>query len=333
MLPRLLFLALVPLSAAAQSTSHDLTLVMPHGPGKITIHLADGFHPSSIALYDDGSRPVLGIVNDQNGLDVSYILFPNDTGGPTAESCRDAVVPIILHSMDGNSSIQNQVSAVRTLKDGRSVATTSYFVAKMKDLPLRQQELFGFFGDKDSCAEIHISRAGSAPSDTKLLDAELEHFDYAPGYVPSSVDYGGLASVFFEQAHDPKSAAPYYQSALDNLTDKPIGSYSPLTLRRVLTDQLSMSYGMAGDLKRSRAVNEAAIAKDPDYPLYYYNLACADAESNDAASARKHLEQAFARRANTLPGEHMPDPATDDSILKLKHDAAFWSFVQALPKS
>ena len=95
-----------------------------------------------------------------------------------------------------------------------------------------------------------------------------------------------------------------------------------------------MSYGISGDIKRSRAVNEAAISSDPDYPLYYYDLACADAEEGKADAARVHLQQAFDRKANTLPGEHLPDPATDDSILKLKKNKEFWAFVQTLsPKS
>ena len=87
---------------------------------------------------------------------------------------------------------------------------------------------------------------------------------------------------------------------------------------------------MSGDLKGSRAVAEQAIAADPDYPLNYYNLACADAEAGNAAQARVHLEQAFARKANVLKGESMPDPATDDSISKLKGNAEFWAFVQGL---
>jgi hypothetical protein len=35
-----------------------------------------------------------------------------------------------------------------------------------------------------------------------------------------------------------------------------------------------MSYGMDGDLAKSRPYFARAIAVDPDYPLYYYNLAC-----------------------------------------------------------
>jgi hypothetical protein len=89
---------------------------------------------------------------------------------------------------------------------------------------------------------------------------------------------------------------------------------------------------MSGDLKQSRAVNQAAIVKDPSYPLYYFNLACADAESGDAAGARAHLQQAFDRRANTIKGESLPDPAADDSIQKLKSNKEFWDFVQGLSK-
>jgi hypothetical protein len=73
-----------------------------------------------------------------------------------------------------------------------------------------------------------------------------------------------------------------------------------------------------------------AVQKDPTYPLYYYNLACADAEQGDATNAKLHLQQAFDRRANVIKGEAMPDPTKDDSILKLKKDNDFWIFVQTL---
>jgi hypothetical protein len=89
---------------------------------------------------------------------------------------------------------------------------------------------------------------------------------------------------------------------------------------------------MSGDLKNSRAVAEIAIKNDPDYPINYYNLACADAEEGNTNAARVHLQQAFDRRAN-LKGESMPDPTKDNSILKLKKDQEFWKFVLSLPKN
>lgn len=47
--------------------------------------------------------------------------------------------------------------------------------------------------------------------------------------------------------------------------------------RRVMRDQAGMSYGISGDLAKARSIFEKGTAEDPDYPLYYDNLACADA--------------------------------------------------------
>ena len=137
-----------------------------------------------------------------------------------------------------------------------------------------------------------------------------------------------LGSIFFRVTKSFDAAAAYYQRALDTAP-----ADTPINYKRFIVDQLTMSYGMSGQIKKSRAVNEAAIQTDPDYPLYYYNLACADAEQGKAADAKTHLQQAFDRRANTLKGETLPDPTKDDSILKLKKDKAFWTFVESLAKN
>jgi hypothetical protein len=101
-------------------------------------------------------------------------------------------------------------------------------------------------------------------------------------------------------------------------------------MRRALTDQVGMSYGIAGDIPKSRAIFESAIAKDSEYPLYYYNLACADAQKHKLSAARLHLQEAFARKANVLPGESMPQPAKDGSFLPYRNDKSFWAFIESL---
>jgi tetratricopeptide (TPR) repeat protein len=105
---------------------------------------------------------------------------------------------------------------------------------------------------------------------------------------------------------------------------------SQLQMRRVTTDQAGMAYGISGDIPKARAILSAAIAKDPEYPMYYYNLACADAEQNNLAQARIHLQQAFDRKQNVLPGEALPDPANDDSFLPHRKNKEFWDFVEGL---
>jgi tetratricopeptide (TPR) repeat protein len=123
-----------------------------------------------------------------------------------------------------------------------------------------------------------------------------------------------------------KAAAPVFEQAPAKLGD----DSAKLKMRRVTTHQAGMSSGMSGDIAKAGAIFEAASAKDPVYPMYYYNLACADAAEKNFASARVHLQQAFARKANMISGENMPDPTKDDAFIPYRNDKDFWALVQEL---
>ena len=313
----------VPLFAQGRAT---FNFVAPNTSGRIIVPPGPNWTTSSVALYDKGTRPVIGFKDPKTGVMLSIILFANDTGGTTAETCRDAVIDPILQDLNTTATVKDEKRDNRVLSGGKTLSTASYLVAKMKDVPLEQENVFGFYGDSDTCAELHLSKTNFKPEDVKLLDDVLNRFAFDAAYVPDSLDFGTMATLFYGGVKDYRSAAVYYQRALDTApTPEPRPNY-----RRMITDQLSMSYGMSGDIRRSRAVNEAAIQRDPGYPLYYYNLACADAEENDTPAARAHLQQAFDRSANALPGEPLPDPATDNSFQKWKNDKKFWTFVQTL---
>ena len=78
---------------------------------------------------------------------------------------------------------------------------------------------------------------------------------------------------------------------------------------------------------------EKGIAEDPDYPLNYYNLACADAGENKLADAKIHLRQAFDRKGNVVPGRMIPKPTQDDSFLPYRGDKEFWTFLEQLERA
>jgi predicted Zn-dependent protease len=100
--------------------------------------------------------------------------------------------------------------------------------------------------------------------------------------------------------------------------------------RRILIDQLVMAYGINGDLKKARALLDGAIQRDPDYPLNYYNLACAYAEEGNKSKALANLSLAFQHRDNVLKGENMPNPRTDSSFQKYVRDDDFIKLMKKL---
>lgn len=132
---------------------------------------------------------------------------------------------------------------------------------------------------------------------------------------------------YYYQKHDFERAIGPYQKALDlekeNRTlDK--------TIWKVLVDNLGMAYGITGDLEKAKDTFKYGISKDPDYPLFYYNMACTYGELKDMDNAIKYLELAFDRQENMIPGEHMPNPATDSSFKDFMKDDKFKAALKGL---
>ena len=308
---------------AQAGADKPVMLVTWFGPGAIALPRGDDWKPEMLTVYDNIQRPVAQYTKGGDGRHVSFIVFENHSGKPTSEGCReDAINPILEHEA---KLISERADGEVKNTDGVMLATITYLLDMSLGGGPHQRNLFGFAGNSKTCAEIHISGTAGTPQEQAAMSAVLAEFHPDLSYQPTASDYFTLASLLFKGS--PGLAAPYYKASLDAMPD----GAKFLTARRVTTDQLVLSLGMSGDLKNSRAVAMMAIAADPDYPLNYYNLACADAEEGNAAEAKTHLQQAFDRRANVLKGESMPDPSKDDSILKLKKDKAFWSFVLTLP--
>jgi hypothetical protein len=250
-----------------------------------------------------------GIRAESNGLHLFGVLFLWPEQPPmTATTCRDA-------RLTAESIPAKAISARSTMtaSSGTPIATATV------TLPGKPTTLRAFVAAGQICADLSFSGA------LTFAPAALATLRFEPTAPPTFRSAFLYATVAW-QHQDLDGAARAYRAALDHVDT----SDNPQLWRRVTTDQLAMALGMQGNLQGSRAVNLAAIKRDPNYPLYYYNLACADAEEGNEADAKTHLQQAFAHRANVLPGEAMPDPATDDSFQTLMQDAGFASFVRSL---
>lgn len=187
--------------------------------------------------------------------------------------------------------------------------------------------LRSFVATADACGDLELYSSSPIDGEDSAVKRILSSYQLDESYVPGFDDAFFHAQVLYE-SHQYKAAAPVFEIALGRLAAN--RQSSDKTLRRVLTDQAGMAYGMSGDLAKARTIFQKAIAEDPEYPLYYYNLACADAGENKFSDAKTHLREAFARKANMLPGESLPDPTQDDSFSPYRRNKEFWTFLEAL---
>jgi predicted Zn-dependent protease len=144
---------------------------------------------------------------------------------------------------------------------------------------------------------------------------------------PADIDAQAyLGHALFKQEKYADAVAPYEKARELEASGSKLSSDQ----HRVLIDQLAMAYGISGDLKKTHALLESAIRDDPEYPLNYYNLACAYAEDGDKGKALTNLSLAFQHKEHVLKGEQMPDPRTDSSFQKYVRDEDFTKLMAKL---
>jgi predicted Zn-dependent protease len=128
-----------------------------------------------------------------------------------------------------------------------------------------------------------------------------------------------LGQTFFKEEKYANAVEPFERARTLEKSTKALSSDQ----RRIVTDQLVMAYAISGQLKKAHALLDDAIPQDPEYPLNYYNLACAFAEEGNKAKMLANLDLAFQHKNRVLKGEQMPDPRSDSSFQKYVQDEDF----------
>ena len=216
------------------------------------------------------------------------------------------------------------------------IARVEYTIPELQGMPVRQKTVHAYLGARDLCAEIHLSKVLFKPEDQKLFDevlatARLRLDDSGAkdqAQIDQVSDYVAQASRFYLQ-HDYSAAAERYQKALDMEKQKHV--LSP-TLFRVMVDNLGMSYGLTGNLPKAKETFEYGIAQEPEYPLFYYNLACTYGEMGKMDESLQQLRLAYKYKANVIAGESFPDPLKDDSFRNFVKDKRFVDVVHQMQR-
>jgi tetratricopeptide (TPR) repeat protein len=216
------------------------------------------------------------------------------------------------------------------------MALVQYIVPEFQGKPVRQQSVHAYLGARDLCAEIHLSKVQFAPEDQKLFDEVLvtarlltdDSGAQSQAQANQTNKYLGEASRLYLQRNY-AAAAEEYQKVLDLEKQKRTLNQ---TMFRVLVDNLGMSYGLNGNLPKAKETFAYGITQDPEYPLFYYNMACTYGEMGKMDEALAQLRLAYKYKANIIAGETFLDPVKDDSFRSFVKDKKFVDAVQEMQR-
>ncbi|MGC8723064.1 MAG: tetratricopeptide repeat protein [Acidobacteriota bacterium] len=92
---------------------------------------------------------------------------------------------------------------------------------------------------------------------------------------------------------------------------------------REAQDNLGLALAFQQEYGQAKKVYEAALAKDPDYPPFSYNLACVCSRAGDRLGAIAALREALLVDARQESGPTLPDPSVDQDLKGLLGDPRF----------
>lgn len=318
----LLYLYFSVASTLAQAPANDrsFAIALPAHNGQLRWQ-AEGFKIVQSSAKPNGMEIGIRGKDTEGRLGfLGFLFIVSGQGRLTSATCRDGAMG---PETKDNKTLKILNTSQIQRQNGLPVELVTY-TAQGAGHPASYM-VRGFVAAGALCGDLEFYSNSPISPDEPSIKKVFESYQIDPTYAPQFRDVFLYAQILYRD-HRYQEAAPLFEASLTKLTD----DKDHATMRRVVIDQAGMAYGISGDSKKARALFDAAIAKDPDYPLYYYNLACADAQENKLADARVHLQQAFERKANVIPGENLPDPANDDSFLPYRNNKDFWKFIESL---
>jgi tetratricopeptide (TPR) repeat protein len=298
-------------------------------PGKAwALELDDaGFATRANEIQPDGRRYFLA-ENTKTRAVVSVYL--EAAKGPVQPGeCKRALVEKEKH----NSSLASGSLKGVTYRESGEIQILEFTLPELDGSPTNQKNIFGCLIKDDVVIDIHISKVFFKAADQPMFDALLQSFHFVPREASAAPVPSGNSLILFQEgsryfiAHQYRESIRPYQKALEIEKSTPTLDKN---LWRVLIDNLSIAYGITHDLTSAREALTYGVSKDPDYPLFYYNLASIAAEKGDLLDTENYLKLAFERRENLIPGETFPDARVDDSFQKLLLQKEFRQFLNSL---
>lgn len=291
---------------------------------------APGFVVKQSFTKPDGRQYLLAD-NPATGMVIS-ITLEKSAKGANVNTC-----PEYLGGRIQALQREFRITSVRYMTVSKMTAV-EYFLPEAQGRPVRQNNLVACTAKEDVFIDIHLSKALFKPQEEPLFRSALDGVHIVDNTLASAspvvseadARQNFAAGSRFWLQHKYQEAIEPYSMALEQEKKKPTLEKH---LWRVLVDNLGMAYGITGDLRNAEATFRYGLSQDPTYPMFFYNMACVYGEKNDLDNALLNLRQAYQYRANSIPGEGLPDPRTDDSFKRFTGNPKFQAVAESFAKA
>jgi tetratricopeptide (TPR) repeat protein len=295
--------------AASEETFGPIILSLPDIHWALEIH-APGFSLEEFEIAPPGHASRFEAVNRQTGIRMSGFLEKAPKEG-NSEDCR----AYYWEKAQKSPYIKTDIK----MSQSGEMSIVEYVVKEYMGRQVNQKNLNAYMSESGYWIDLHLSKTDYQASDQGRFNAVLNQVKIIQDYKPDALMLFHYGNHFFAQEKY-LQAIPYYQESL-NLENSSRTMSKNFWL--VLVDQLGLSYGISGNIEKSIETYSAGITKEPEYPMFYYNLACAHAENNDLEGAIRNLSLSYKFKKNMLPGEELPDPRTDSSFKRFLNNTKF----------
>jgi tetratricopeptide (TPR) repeat protein len=305
-----------PVLSPAQQRSPTLALTLPDLEWALEINAPD-FNVEKKTFAPMGDAIYIFATNKGKNVILSAFLEKASRNG-TLKEWRDNY----WNSIKKNPLKKEQVK----MYDYGEMPIVEYMIPEHFGVKVNQKHLHAFLTKGNYWVHLHLSKILFKAGDEELFQPILSSVKINDSYTPTVSDLFQFGNLSFLRK-DFQGAIPYYQKALElEKHRKSLGREE----RILLFDQLGMSYGLSGDLIKAKETYEWAITQEPEYPMFFYNLACTYAEMNKMDEALHNLRLAYKYKRNVLPGQTFPDPKADSSFKKYVNNKIFIAELQKM---
>ncbi len=309
------------LAALSQSAPADelSSLALPGQDWAVSLE-APGFEVTQIDKHPTMNAIRLLATNKQTDCNLSIFIEEAVEPGESTK-CRSFVLSKIANSPLKPEEFREY--------EREGTAYLEYIVREHQGERINFKNINAFLVHDGTWIDVHWSKVKFKRGEERLYESLLDSVAIVDRPAQEILNEGmELGSLGFH-VKDYSSAIHHYNRALRVEQSTPTLSKE---LFVVLIDNLGMAYGISGDLDNARKTLLWGVERYPGYPMFYYNLACTEAESGNPEQALSYLRQAHDLLPNASPLDQLPDPGRDDSFKSLRRNREFKDLVKAFRK-